>query len=142
MGPSPIRRIVTRHTSDGKAVFDAVEHLIGVNTATKAPPADDTSPTLTSIHRTTGYPVTLQGSRDEFKIENLHRSKISGIVCQVVDIPPPSKALPVHFHRNQSLDYGVILKGSIVLELEDGKEKTLREGDIYVQRYLGNEALS
>lgn len=37
-------------------------------------------------------------------------------------------------HRTQSLDYGVILSGSIVLELDDDATVTLHAGDVLVQR--------
>jgi quercetin dioxygenase-like cupin family protein len=37
-------------------------------------------------------------------------------------------------HRTSSLDYGVVLGGSIVLQLEDGAEVVLEAGDVLVQR--------
>jgi quercetin dioxygenase-like cupin family protein len=37
-------------------------------------------------------------------------------------------------HRTQSLDYAVIVNGSIVLELDDGAEVILNAGDTLVQR--------
>ena len=37
-------------------------------------------------------------------------------------------------HRTNSLDYAVILSGSIVMELDDGAEVSLRSGDVLVQR--------
>lgn len=37
-------------------------------------------------------------------------------------------------HRTVSLDYGIVAKGSIVLELDDGERITLNEGDTIVQR--------
>jgi hypothetical protein len=131
---APVRRIVTGHNSQGIAIFEADADVVAVNPVTKNPPTDNSSPAITLIHRTNGVPVTLQGSEEEFKVENLQRSKGSGIVCQVVDISPASQGKPVHLHRNQSLDYGVILAGSIVLGLDNGVEKTLKEGDVYVQR--------
>jgi uncharacterized cupin superfamily protein len=33
-----------------------------------------------------------------------------------------------------SLDYGIVAKGSVVLELEDGERVTLNEGDTVIQR--------
>ncbi|KAJ7433435.1 hypothetical protein B0H11DRAFT_760825 [Mycena galericulata] len=33
-----------------------------------------------------------------------------------------------------SLDYAIVFKGSVILELEDGKRVTLNEGDTVVQR--------
>jgi quercetin dioxygenase-like cupin family protein len=37
-------------------------------------------------------------------------------------------------HRTRSMDYAVILSGSIVLELDEGAEVTLHAGDVLVQR--------
>nr|GAT47299.1 predicted protein [Mycena chlorophos] len=37
-------------------------------------------------------------------------------------------------HRTQSLDYGIVMKGSVVLELDNGERTTLNEGDTVVQR--------
>ncbi|KAJ7058753.1 hypothetical protein C8F01DRAFT_990218, partial [Mycena amicta] len=37
-------------------------------------------------------------------------------------------------HRTLSLDYGIVFKGTMVLELEDGERLTLKEGDTVVQR--------
>lgn len=37
-------------------------------------------------------------------------------------------------HRTRSLDYGIVLGGEIVLELDDGAEVRLAAGDVVVQR--------
>jgi quercetin dioxygenase-like cupin family protein len=37
-------------------------------------------------------------------------------------------------HATPTIDYGVVLSGAIVLELEDGSETELRAGDAFVQR--------
>ena len=37
-------------------------------------------------------------------------------------------------HRTNSIDYGIVMKGEIELELEDGRKKTVREGGIIIQR--------
>jgi quercetin dioxygenase-like cupin family protein len=37
-------------------------------------------------------------------------------------------------HRTNSIDYGIVLKGEVELELEDGRKKTIREGGIIIQR--------
>jgi hypothetical protein len=134
MRPAPVRRVQTGHTTQGTAIVDSDAPAVAVNPATKKPPVEDSELSITLIHRTTGYPASLQGSIDELKVENLQRSKGTGVVCQVVDIPPSSEGSPVDLHRNQSLDYGVILQGSVILVLDDGSETILKEGDVYVQR--------
>jgi hypothetical protein len=37
-------------------------------------------------------------------------------------------------HRTQSIDFGVVLKGTITMVLDDGSETTFNEGDVCVQR--------
>jgi quercetin dioxygenase-like cupin family protein len=44
---------------------------------------------------------------------------------------PPGVASPMH--RTQSVDYGIVLDGEVVLVLDDS-ETTLRAGDVVVQR--------
>ena len=37
-------------------------------------------------------------------------------------------------HRTESLDFGIVGRGSIVLEFESGETSILKEGDVIVQR--------
>lgn len=37
-------------------------------------------------------------------------------------------------HRTQSLDYGIVLQGEIEMILDSGEKRTLKAGDIAVQR--------
>lgn len=37
-------------------------------------------------------------------------------------------------HRTQTVDYGVVISGSITLVLDDGAEAALHAGDVFVQR--------
>ncbi len=48
-----------------------------------------------------------------------------------VSVLPPGAASPMH--RTQTVDYGIVLDGEVVLVLDDG-ETTLRAGDVVVQR--------
>ncbi|KFY91883.1 hypothetical protein V500_04415 [Pseudogymnoascus sp. VKM F-4518 (FW-2643)] len=133
-----IRRLVTGHNKEGKAIFDFDEVLVPVNPApAHASQTGSLSLPLgvTLIHRTRNYPVKIQGSTEELTVDNLQRNQgEKGIVCQIVDLPPTPKGTPGFLHRNQSLDYGVVLKGSMKIILDDGVEHTLNEGDVYVQK--------
>jgi hypothetical protein len=132
------RRLVTGHSSEGKAIFEFDEVLAPVNPAPTASALLGSSELpigVTLIHRTRNYPVRIQGSREELAVENLRRGQgEKGIVCQIVDLPPTAKGQPGFLHRNQSLDYGVVLKGTMQIVLDDGVEETLRDGDVYVQK--------
>lgn len=129
---------MTGHSKEGKAIFELDEDLTPVDPIPKdaSGPAASYLPTgVTLIHRTRGYPVKVQGSTEELTPDNLRRGQGErGIVCQVVDLPPSSKGKKLYLHRNQSLDYGVVLKGSMQIILDDGAERTLNEGDVYVQK--------
>jgi quercetin dioxygenase-like cupin family protein len=45
-------------------------------------------------------------------------------------------------HRTLSLDYSVVLSGEIVLRLDGGEEKTIRAGEVIVQRGCNHEWLN
>lgn len=62
---------------------------------------------------------------------NLAIVKPNGTVCRFVDIGPNNQ--PV-MHRTQSLDYGIVLTGEIIMELDDGSTTLLKPGDVAVQR--------
>lgn len=129
---------MTGHNQQGKAIFEADDILTPVNpipaTETKSSPSA-LAMGATLIHRTRDYPVKIQGSIEELSVDNLRRGQgPKGIVCQVVDLAPTSEGKSGFLHRNQSLDYGVVLKGSMQIILDDGVEQTLREGDVYVQK--------
>lgn len=55
----------------------------------------------------------------------------NGAVFRIVDFPPNSPGIQ---HRSVTLDYAVVLKGSLVLTLDDGSRTRCGEGDTIVQR--------
>lgn len=55
----------------------------------------------------------------------------NGTVCRFVDFEPNSKGF---MHRTQSLDYGIVMEGEVVLELDDGSETHFTRGDVAIQR--------
>ncbi|MCJ1392595.1 hypothetical protein MMC18_005465 [Xylographa bjoerkii] len=66
----------------------------------------------------------------------------NGTACRVVDIGPLSvsvdketgkEATPL-MHRTQSLDYGIVVSGEVELILDSGETRTMRQGDVAVQR--------
>ncbi|KAF2163439.1 hypothetical protein M409DRAFT_68396 [Zasmidium cellare ATCC 36951] len=54
-----------------------------------------------------------------------------GTVCRLVDLAPHNARM---MHQTKSLDYGIVLKGKVFLDLDDGTSTLLEEGDIAVQR--------
>ncbi len=54
-----------------------------------------------------------------------------GTVLRLVDMPPGATS---PMHRTVSLDYGVVLDGSVELILDDGVSKVMERGDMSIQR--------
>lgn len=55
----------------------------------------------------------------------------SGTVLRFVDFAP---GIACPMHKTVSLDYGVVLEGTIQLELDSGEKTIMQRGDICVQR--------
>jgi quercetin dioxygenase-like cupin family protein len=55
----------------------------------------------------------------------------SGTIARVVDFEPRSRS---PMHRTETIDYGVVLGGELVLVLDDGSETALGPGDVVIQR--------
>ena len=54
-----------------------------------------------------------------------------GTVCRFVDFAPGNTGM---MHRTQSLDYGIVLEGDMIMGLDDGSETRMTRGDVAVQR--------
>ncbi|KAL9110729.1 MAG: hypothetical protein Q9227_004721 [Pyrenula ochraceoflavens] len=132
MPQPPIRRIVTGHDKNGKAVFDADELLQPAHVLSPegAPPEDDQMgfilPWLTDA-----VPASVQGPIPDLHGKMIPLANDKGVTLRIVDFPPGGDPL---MHRTISLDFGIVLKGEIICELDDGVEKLCKEHDIVVQR--------
>jgi quercetin dioxygenase-like cupin family protein len=118
-----IPRFLTRHDESGRACFaadrqmsfrdvdggDARFSLIWSTDRSPANNADETD----GADR--GVSLALKG----------------GSVLRMVDIRPGARS---PMHRTVSIDYGIVLEGEIVLELDSGEERTIPQGGIVVQR--------
>jgi len=122
--PTIPRRVVTGHDPHGVSVFvsdgpvpvtrtapdGAFFHEIWSTDAMPAPvAADEPDPTLSAL--------TVPPSPNGTKIR--------------INEFPPGVVSPVH--RTQSVDYGIVLSGEVVLVLDD-TETVLRAGDVAIQR--------
>ena len=56
---------------------------------------------------------------------------IKGTVCRFVDFAPGKEP---YMHRTESLDYGVVLEGTLELLLDSGENRVMKRGDVCVQR--------
>jgi quercetin dioxygenase-like cupin family protein len=117
-----VRRVVTGHDDQRKAVVMHDENLpvtirrAGqegcVVWAVERIPADNLDPT--------------DGAR-----KAVTTTVANGAAFRIVRYQPGAAG---RMHRTRSLDYAIVLSGSIVLELDDGAEVSLAAGDVLVQR--------
>jgi quercetin dioxygenase-like cupin family protein len=119
------RRVVTGHDPDGRSVVlsdgptpkshaipGAIFHELWNTTEAPAPlmPTEPREPT--------DRPLVTPPDRD-------------GSVIRIVELAPRSRS---PMHRTETIDYGIVLSGNVVLVLDDGSETMLRAGDVVVQR--------
>ncbi len=120
--PLRVRRVVTGHDEDGRAILaidEIADNVISrrqgqqgaVIWSTGESPADNMDPE-------DGAARTLATSDD------------NGTVFRIVKYDP---GVVPREHRTQSIDYAVVMSGEITMGLDDG-EVQLRQGDVLVQR--------
>ncbi|KAI7217102.1 hypothetical protein KC333_g4421 [Hortaea werneckii] len=92
-----------------------------------------------SVAFTTQFPADLNSNAD---IQS-HDAKMAaaggklglvsggGTVLRYVDFAPGYECM---MHRTQSVDYGIVLEGSIISVLDSGEEQEMKRGDVMVQR--------
>ena len=119
----PLRRIVTGHDNNAKAIFTGDEEL-----QPEIIPTGDAA--FATIWATTDVPADCNDERDGREL-NTGLTLEGGSVIRVVDMLPGEES---PMHRTNSIDYGIILEGEVELELDDGVKKTIGAGDIIVQR--------
>ena len=123
MSGTPVRRIVTGHNASGRAVViaDGVIDSIPI-------PSGDTL--LTLVWTTASAPVDNDDPADG-RERAVGLTLPGGSVLRVVEMMPGTRSA---MHRTNSLDYGIVLSGTIELELDDGAVTRLEPGSIIIQR--------
>ncbi|MGH7037230.1 MAG: cupin domain-containing protein [Stellaceae bacterium] len=125
-----VRRIVTGHDPNGKAIVASDERLAGESRAGRAGLA------RVEIWSTDRMPVdqsdaAAAAQRASFVRRYNYVGNGQGTVIRVTEIVPGA---PKFMHRTETLDYAILLSGECGLELDDGKTIALKAGDIVVQR--------
>lgn len=123
MSLPPVRRIVTGHDAQGRAVVTHDDRFAAVSN-----PAGTTHFTLLWTTATT--PVDNDDSADG-RDRKVGLTLPGGSVIRIVDMAPGIRS---PMHRTNSLDYGIVLSGAIELELDDGAITRVEAGDIVIQR--------
>ena len=147
--PTPVRRVVTGHDAQGKAVVI----MDGAAPNQKLRQAGIVSTLLWVTDET---PADISGSADRAAREIAVPPPPNGSILRVVDFPPESEggskidnaavlremgitsrsaapARHAHMHRTRSIDYALVLSGEIDMLLDDS-EIHLKAGDVLVQQ--------
>jgi quercetin dioxygenase-like cupin family protein len=118
-----VRRVVTGHDENGKAIVKIDEVL-------SEPRSHRPGNQGYGIWATNEHPANLNTNRDGKEIE----PGAPGSTSTKFRITQYAPGVTARMHRTQSLDYVVVLKGEIDMELDDGVMVHLSEGDVCVQQ--------
>ncbi len=121
--PNPIRRIVTGHTFEGKAIFASDDSF-----ETELIPSGDAA--MATIWTTASVPADCSDETDGRNRDSGTTLK-GGSVIRVVDMLPGASS---PMHRSNSVDYGIVISGKIELELDNETFKTVEPGGIIIQK--------
>ncbi|KAF4627832.1 hypothetical protein G7Y89_g10320 [Cudoniella acicularis] len=140
----PARRIVTGHDASGKAIIESDTTFSPIDphaTIAVTKTSDDGANPAAGgmkdkggfilLWRTDSFPAKVSGPWEDYHGKPLPLADKIGTTVRIVDMPP---GLSSPMHRTESLDFGVVLTGEVVLELDDGAETTVRQGQTVVQR--------
>lgn len=116
------RRIVTTHDADGLSVVRSDDVLT-------PSVIDSGDAAFQLVWATPTVPVDLNLDADGPAPAG--KTLTGGSVIRIVDMLP-GKCSPLH--RSYSIDYGIVLSGSLELELDGGAVVALSAGDVVVQR--------
>lgn len=119
----PVRRVVTGHDAAGRAIVQSDRVF-----APTAIPSGDAAFAL--LWTTASVPAD-NDDDSEGRDRAAGLTLNSGSVIRVVDMLPGGVS---PMHRSNSIDYGIVLSGTVELELDDGAVVTLAPGDVVVQR--------
>jgi len=122
---TPPRRVVTGHDDRGRSVVLAD----GPTPKTHALP----DATFHELWNTTAMPAPVRPAelREPTTRPLVTPPDPNGTIVRIVDLAPRSRS---PMHRTESIDYGIVLAGEVILVLDDGSETTLSTGDVVVQR--------
>ena len=155
---TPTRRIVTGHDAAGKAIIQEDGPVPRVRRI-----GGETGPLFHEVWNTRATPAPIDASSGEPPEDGIVLAPPrNGTRIRVLDIPPDDPSLQSvtpeearahfaevgaaeasshtgqgsrhsHMHRTETIDYGIVLEGEIMLIVDEG-ETALRAGDIVVQR--------
>ena len=120
----PVRRIVTGHDPNGRAVVT----MDGPAPNRQVRPHGTVSTLIWGSDET---PAEIGSAEDFGARDNVIQPPSMGSWLRVVDFPPGT---PGRMHRIDSLDYVVCMAGAIDMELDDGATVHMEAGDVMIQQ--------
>lgn len=154
--PDPVRRVVTGHDGDGAAIISSDGELPTVREVDVIP-----GMVFHEVWATQGTPATIDNGADPTTGALVLTPPPSGTRIRFVDFPPETREMradEIHaveeafgdigaagastanagaphpmMHRTESIDYGIIMDGEIVLVLDEA-EVELGPGSVVIQR--------
>ncbi|OPB40718.1 hypothetical protein A0O28_0007980 [Trichoderma guizhouense] len=129
-GLPEVRINVTGHDKSGRELF-----LSSVPAQWKAYHSNTMS--FAVVYTTSESPPSLNNDEDVQKHHAVMKGNKLGLVnpggsvCRIVDFAPGPESM---MHRTQSLDYGIVIFGSVEAILESGDKRIMNPGDVCVQR--------
>ena len=119
--PLQVRRVVTGHDADGRAVV-MIDDV-------RAPQSNRPGHEAVVVWTAQGNPVDNSGDEDA-SLRQVGSTLPDGSVFRVIEYGP---GVAARNHRTSSIDYAVVISGEIDMEM-DGRVVHLRAGDVLVQR--------
>ena len=147
----PIRRVVTGHDANGKAVVVMDGSASNVVTSAHRPGG------RTNLWRTTSMPTCFGGDRDEADAVFMVEPPPGGVNFRISEFPPEDPEIMAKIdaakafaevgaahrivagarhpfmHRTDTVDYAIVLEGEIDMLLDED-DVHLKAGDIVIQR--------
>lgn len=119
-----IRRVVTGHDKDGKAVVVKDEIMSNV----KVMPSGNKGCVMWATEDT---PADTNAADDPALKERGLPPPPNGTVLRILELAPHKDAF---MHRTDTVDYCIVLEGECVMEMDEGTEVAMKQGDILIQR--------
>ncbi|KAB8067159.1 hypothetical protein BDV29DRAFT_196651 [Aspergillus leporis] len=98
---------------------------------------DNNGMAFSVLYTTSEFPVSMNNGQDVTRHDTLAASQRLGLmnpggtVWRMVDFAPGFEST---MHRTRSLDFGIVIEGTIELLLASGQKRVMHRGDVAVQR--------
>lgn len=122
--PARVRRVVTGHDANGRAVVKRDEALELDSRGSRA------NVSARVIWTSEAFPVDNTGDEDTSD-RAAGLTLANGTVFRIVEFAPGNAP---RLHRTDSIDYAIVISGEIDMELDDNEVVHLAAGDVLVQR--------